>query len=99
MIYRQRPIKGGRYSVPAYLEERIEKVLEREADRFNVTRAFVITTALADYFGIDVEEVYRDTRKRNFRQKNRSMIDGKNHTNGTHEPRARRSGDASQATA
>jgi hypothetical protein len=61
---RQRPIKGGREKLPAAVEARIYKRVEREARRFDCSRAFVVSTALAIVFGIDVDEKYTEVERR-----------------------------------
>jgi hypothetical protein len=68
-IYRQRPIKGGRKQVSSGIEAQVEEVLEREMRRFKASRAFVISTALADYFGVEIIESYQDAGARRERKK------------------------------
>lgn len=55
-IRRQKPIKGGRERAYAGLEKRLDAELTKLALRFRCTRAFVISTALADTFGVEVDE-------------------------------------------
>jgi predicted transcriptional regulator len=55
-VRRQSPVKGGRERAYAGLEKRLDAELDKLAAQFRCTRAFVISTALADTFGIEVDE-------------------------------------------
>lgn len=57
---RQRPVKGGRLPLPACVITDIYAAVDRTATRYNVSRSFVIATALADVFGVTVDEAYDD---------------------------------------
>ncbi len=57
-IRRQKPVKGGRTPLPSCVLKAIHTEVQRTADRFRVSRSFVIATALADAFGVTVEERY-----------------------------------------
>lgn len=59
----QRPVRGGRIPVSTALIKDIEVVIRREMRRYNVSRSFVIATALAFTFGIEEQESYKDKRK------------------------------------
>lgn len=51
---RQRPIAGGRIRRSGGFEKELDRELRRAAVRFNVTVPMVITTALADYCGVEL---------------------------------------------
>lgn len=55
-LTKQSRIKGGRIRAYAGLEQAVEKEVTAASRKFNVTRAFVITVALAHYFSVDVAE-------------------------------------------
>lgn len=59
VMRRQRPIKGGRASMPACVLRSIEAAADRLATRYRCSRSFVIAKTLADAFGIDEQEDYR----------------------------------------
>lgn len=63
-LRRQRPVKGGRDPLPACVLHAIRAEVEATAQKFHCSRSFVIATALAEAFGIDVEETYYETRPR-----------------------------------
>ena len=54
----QKP-KRGRQQASARLAKEIARAVRREARRYDVSKSFVIATALAHAFGIDTEN-YRD---------------------------------------
>ena len=55
-MQRQRPVKGGRSSLPACVEKRIWAAVDRTATRFGCSRSFVVSVALADQFDIDLDK-------------------------------------------
>lgn len=55
---RQSPIKGGRTPLPSCVEVKIWAAVDKMAVRYHVSRSFVIATALADQFRIEVQEHY-----------------------------------------
>jgi len=57
-VRRQRPIKGGRQSLPACVIKDISREVERLARQHRVSRSFVIAVALADQLGISEQESY-----------------------------------------
>lgn len=57
-IRRQTPVRGGREPLPACVIGHIREAVQREADRWGVSRSFVIAVALAEFFGIDEQEKY-----------------------------------------
>jgi hypothetical protein len=57
-IRRQKPIKGGRTSLPSCVIKDIHTEVSRLATKWKVSRSFVIAVALADQFGIDEQERY-----------------------------------------
>lgn len=64
---RQRPVKGGRQRIGGSVLREIDRAVARTAERFHVSRSFVIAEALADIFGIVQQERIADdkrTRKR-----------------------------------
>lgn len=54
-IVRQPRVEGGRFKHGAGLESQVEQFVRREADRFGVSVPFIISVALAEYFGIKIE--------------------------------------------
>ena len=56
----QTPVRGGRERLSPRVIKEIDRVVWREAERYNVSVSFVIATALAGFFGIKVEEKYND---------------------------------------
>lgn len=54
----QRRVKGGRAALPASVLKSIWREVDRQARRFNVSRSFVIATALAHTFGIKEQDDY-----------------------------------------
>lgn len=56
ILRRQKPIPGGRDSLPACVIGRIKQEVERRAARFGVSKSFLIAVVLADAFGIDEQE-------------------------------------------
>lgn len=57
-IRRQKPIKGGRQSLPACVIKDISREVEKIAREQRVSKSFVIAVALADQFGITEQESY-----------------------------------------
>lgn len=55
---RQKPVKGGREPLPACVLKEIRSAIEREAERYGVSKSFVIAVALAKAFGIKKQEEY-----------------------------------------
>lgn len=55
---RQKPIKGGRHSLPASVLKEINYAVEREASRYGVSKSFVISVALATFFRVKEQERY-----------------------------------------
>lgn len=53
----QKSVKG-RKQVSARVLGEIRKIVERESERFDVSKSFVISVALADYFGVKNQEKY-----------------------------------------
>lgn len=53
---RQRPVKGGRVFMPGGFIKDIETAIEKTAQRFHVSRSFVIAVACAEFFGIEEQE-------------------------------------------
>lgn len=60
---RQKPIKGGRFQMGAGVEKMIYDWVDRQAAKFGVSRPFVISTALAQVAGIELDEDYRKVKK------------------------------------
>jgi hypothetical protein len=61
-ILRQPRYLGGRQPVNSAFIPDIEKAVEREMKRFNVSRSFVIATCVAFALGIDEQPDYRKIR-------------------------------------
>lgn len=57
-LRRQRPIRGGRQSLPSCVIRSIERAVEDEALRHRVSKSFVIAVTLAHAFGIKDQELY-----------------------------------------
>jgi hypothetical protein len=53
---RQRPIKGGRESLPACVIKEILQAVEKEVMQHKVSKSFVIAVRLAKSYGIDEQE-------------------------------------------
>lgn len=53
-----------RIKIGSCVRGEIERRVRHTADRFGVSRSFVIAVALADYFGVDVERFDRKDGKR-----------------------------------
>jgi len=56
VLRRQKPIPGGRDSLPACVLKEIRIAVEKEAMRHGVSKSFVIAVALARAFKIDEQE-------------------------------------------
>lgn len=70
-LYRQRPIRGGRNSLPSCVLGRIYDRVDAEARRYHVSRSFVIATVLAEVFDVDDQEDYRRVTDRPMRKRKR----------------------------
>jgi hypothetical protein len=59
-------VEGGRAPAYAGLDPNVEKALQKEIARFNVSGAFIISVALAEILGVKLaeEEDYRLVGKR-----------------------------------
>ena len=55
-IRRQKPIKGGRESLPSSVIGDIYRAVEKREARYGVSRSFLIAVILADYLGVDEQE-------------------------------------------
>ncbi len=62
--HRQRPIAGGRDSLPACVLGAIKRAVEHEAYLHKVSKSFVIAVTLAKAFGIKDQEQYAPRPKR-----------------------------------
>lgn len=62
-MIRQKPVKGGRIQLGAGLERMISDWVERQSIRFGVSKPFVISTALAQVAGIELDEDYRKVKQ------------------------------------
>ena len=56
VIRRQRPIRGGRESLPSCVIKEILRAVEREAMEHGVSKSFVIAVRLAKSYGITEQE-------------------------------------------
>ena len=56
----QKPVKGGRKSLPACVISKIKERIEAIAWKHRVSKSFVINTLLADKLNIHIEEHYYD---------------------------------------
>jgi len=54
-IRRQKPVKGGRESLPSCVINEIKHKIERLAREHKVSRSFVIATILAESLGVKIE--------------------------------------------
>ncbi len=57
-VRRQKPVQGGRERMHAGVIKQIDNAVAREAARYNVSKAFVISVILAKAFGIKDQETY-----------------------------------------
>lgn len=57
-IRRQKSVRGGREPLPSCVIKEIRNAVEREADRYGVSKSFVIAVRLAESFGIYKQEKY-----------------------------------------
>ena len=64
---RQRRVVGGRVPVQSAFIAEIERAIEREMVKYGCSRSFVIATAVAFTFGIEEQEDYRPTSRRQAR--------------------------------
>lgn len=62
-MIRQKPVRGGRIQMGAGVEKMISDWVERQSARFGVSRPFVISTALAQVAGIELDEDYRKVKQ------------------------------------
>jgi len=56
VIRRQKPIQGGRESLPACVIKEILYAVEKEAMKHKVSKSFVIAVRLAHSYGISEQE-------------------------------------------
>ena len=56
VIRRQKPIKGGRESLPSCVIKEILRAVENEAMQYKVSKSFVIAVRLAKSYGIEEQE-------------------------------------------
>jgi hypothetical protein len=63
-IRRQKPVKGGREPLPSCVLGQIHEEVRQRADRYRVSKSFVIAVALAHEFGIKEQESYLGKPKR-----------------------------------
>lgn len=63
-VRRQKPIKGGRESLPSCVIKDIQRAVEREAHIHNVSKSFVIAVVLSSFFGIEEQETFYQPRLR-----------------------------------
>jgi hypothetical protein len=61
---RQKPIPGGRTPLPACVLKDIWNWVEKQSIKWNVSRSFVIATALAQVAGIEEQEDYKKVKER-----------------------------------
>jgi hypothetical protein len=54
----QKPVKGGRKSLPSCVNNEIFREVDRMARHEGVSRSFVIAVALANQFGITEQELF-----------------------------------------
>ncbi len=57
-LRRQKPVKGGRKSLPACVIKEIKYAISKLAWDNRVSKSFVINTILADKLKIDIEKYY-----------------------------------------
>jgi len=55
-IRRQRPIIGGRDSLPSTVLKDIKEAVEKDAARYGVSKSFVIAVVLAHHYKIKEQE-------------------------------------------
>ena len=60
----QPKVKGGREPLPSTVLPRLRRAVEADAQRFNVSRSWVVAVALAEVYGIDVPSFLDRPRKR-----------------------------------
>lgn len=65
-IRRQKPL-AGRLRISATAMKEIEREVSRCARRFRVSKSFVMSVALADYFGIRDQESFEAPKRRRAR--------------------------------
>jgi hypothetical protein len=67
-IRRQSPVKGGRKRFSASFIRELETAIKAEQRRFRVSRAFVITVAVAHALGVSEQEDYvQEPKKRHLK--------------------------------
>lgn len=54
-MIRQKPVKGGRQSLPSCVIKSIKDAVSRDAIRHDVSKSFVIAVILADHYRIKIE--------------------------------------------
>jgi hypothetical protein len=57
-IKRQKPVKGGRETLPSCVIKDILRAVEKLARQHRVSRSFVVSTLLASKLGINIERYY-----------------------------------------
>lgn len=57
-IRRQKPVKGGRESLPSCVVKEIKRAVNKLAWEHRVSRSFVINTILAKALKVEIEEYY-----------------------------------------
>lgn len=68
--YRQRPVKGGRDPLPSCVVHKIKVEIERTARKFECSKSFVVSTILAEAFGINIDERYYDYEREDSKRRN-----------------------------
>lgn len=56
----QKPVKGGRARLSAGVIKSIDRELDKAAARFNVSKSFAASVALADYFRVQDQEQFQE---------------------------------------
>jgi hypothetical protein len=72
MIIQRRYANYQRAKFSTLVEEQIERAIEKECIRYDVSRSFVIANALAFTFGIDIESYKDDKRIKNIAKPHRT---------------------------
>lgn len=57
-IRRQKPVRGGRSRLPASVLGEIERKVQLDADRYHVSKSFVVSVVLANHYGIRKQEQF-----------------------------------------
>ena len=69
----QRRLKISRARLSNYVHQAVRREVELTAKRFGVSKSFVQATALADFFGIDIEERYDEPRLKVVKGRNANL--------------------------